>query len=815
MKLGILGFILLFNTIAFAQNSEELRYRKLFERQELLHRSYRDRYIDLTDINKQDSLRSWYRLLLQTPANIQSLNVASARTADVILGKDYRLLFIYYSVTGQLIQAGQTFGLYLISSHTLIDNFINDPQSRTKNLELIDVMKENFAPLQTTEIRKIEDCFVKTLEGLNVVRQFDIGNFDKTTTALRECSTKSTLVADLNEKLVHLFKTEKYAGAPFPVSFTGFIGGNTVDLHTDVPREPADILNLGQQLNLITTAKAPNSEKLYSKLSIADYQEMMPTPEAALNLFSTEEGFQNTLGIPLTESPHNTFGLSDSNHLGIYGEVIQSIRDAKESVFIDLFWMGGSIGMNLAKELFQKVIDDPEFTVVIISDRENKFQYGLELDMIYNYMRAFSEKFTDKNFYIAPANINLKRTALPEFIDLLVTNNVVNSLHSQDNIKELLKKDGFNLLAKSDHTKVIVTDGKNPETGVAYVGSKNWTDSSGGINYDEVAAVRGPATALILNSFYYDVLEAFDLDLDNRLGGNMVKNHIAAKFSKGISKRKAAEALIAEIDVLNRYSGISYAVPYIERGNASVAPAQNNIYGTEMSAVEQNIQVILNAKKQVIVDDQFLYDPRIISALKVAKQVNNVEVYVMMESLLYYSQEGLSGSHIPNILYVPELTSIGIQVKWQVTPQAVVDAILADNAKHPAQMVTATFHLKALTVDGVLAKDAGNCAGDTGPTAGGGTVPVLITGSANKDAMTMTGGFREYQVAVYDNDVVARHDCVFWSRWNSDDSTRSTDGTDFDLPQQAQQMGITDKAAFLNLLKQVFFTPYNFTKDFF
>lgn len=816
MKIAIFSFLLFASSSTFAQRTDEVRYSKLFERQELIHRSYRDRFLDLTDINKQDSLRMWYRLLLQNPSYVRVFNEASMRSTPILQGKDYRFLYFYFAATGQIQQASQTVGLYLLSSHTVLDNFSNNPQAHAWNEILFQEFKNTLSPFNLREIRNVEECIAGRLTALGIRRQFEVENFTKANGVLNECAGEFPIFADLNLKLNRLFKTEKFPGAPYPISYMGFVGGNEVHLNTEVPQSPYTILNLGEQLNLMTTSLSPLPGKLYSQLTIEEFKQIMPTPESAIeDLFTRKEGFKNTINWDsLYDVDHITLGPVSGKYLGIYGEILQSIRNAKESVFIDIFWMGGSIGMNLAKELFKKVIDNPDFTVVVISDRENKFQYGLELDMVYHYMRAFSEKFTDKNFYVTPANISLKRTALPEFIDLLITNNTVNNLHSQDNIKEILNKDGFNLLAKSDHTKVVITDGKNPENGIAFVGSKNWTDSSGGVNYDEVAAIHGPATALILNSFYYDALEAFDLDLDARLGGSMVNNHITAKFP-GMQKRKAAEKLLAPIDVIHRSSSMSYNVPYVAKGDATIAPAQNNIYGTEMSAVEQNIQMILNAKHQVVIDDQFLYDPRVIAALKVAKQQHGVNVYVMMESLIYTTQEGQSGTHIPNILFVPELVELGIQVKWQITPPEILAAILEDNARHPNQMITATFHLKSLTVDGVLEKNADSCNSESGWIDETDSVPALVTGSANKDVMTMSGGFREYQVAIFDKKTVALHDCTFWSRWNSDTVTQASDGLDFELPPQAAQMGITDKKVFLNLLKQLFFTPYNFTKDLF
>ncbi|MCJ8276254.1 MAG: hypothetical protein HRT44_13490, partial [Bdellovibrionales bacterium] len=545
----------------------------------------------------------------------------------------------------------------------------------------------------------------------------------------------------------------------------------------------------------------------------------------------TKTGFRNTLDTAdLTDFTGSVLGPVTGKQLGIYGVMLQAIRDSKESVFIDLFWMGGSIGMNLAKELMKKVIENPDFTVMIITDNENKFQYGTQLDMIYRYMRAFSEKFPHLNFYITPAQIGLKRTALPEFADLLVTNSVVNDLSANGNIKSFLEDDGFHLLAKSDHTKAMIMDGKNPETGKAFVGSKNWTDSSGGVNQDQMAEVRGPAVALILDTFYYDVLEAFKLDLDPRLGGEMVKNHIQAKVGSETKQSQAIKQLLAPIDVQNRTSGF-LELPYVVKGDAVVAPAQNNAKGTEMSPLEQNIQLILGARHQILIDDQFLYDPKVVDAIKFAKIHNGVDIYVFVESLIGYGKdengnyiydaEGSfpydynKGIQIPNNLFIPELADLDIETRAYVRPQHVIEAMSEDqrvhNESHP--ILGATFHVKSISVDGVLKENADTCESLQGPVLVNPqtSAPATVSGSANKDIMTMSGGFREAQVATYGEAAVGTHDCLFWTRWR--DRSVPSRGTEFDLPAQAAQMGVDNPEDFLTVLKSILFTPYNFTKD--
>ncbi len=837
----IQSLILIFGVIlslhASAQENslaeKQQHYSSLFARQDALHGAYRDTYLALTDINKKESLQTWYRAFLENETRRRRFNQSMERAQNWVLGKDYRMLLYYYTVTGQVQQAGQTLGLYVLSAHSLLDNFIRDPQAQATNPQIVQLVKSRLPILDLAVVDDVRQCYTENIVDQGVQRGFSVNYSSPFEQVLKKCMKQNPYVQNLNTALVALFRHQNYQGAPFPVSFSGFVGDNKVALHDRIPMAPQDILLLGEQLSLIRTALAPGLDKPYAELTVEDYKFLMPSPQAALdNLFTDAEGFRNIHEIEnfdemgyITDTQffgHPSFQQVNGQD-GIFAAMIQSIRDAEESVFIDLFWMGGSIGMNLAKELMKKTIENPNFTVVIVTDNENKFQYGVQLDLIYRYMKAYSEKFVSNgdpnnpqpiNFYIVPANIGKKRTALPEFVDLLVTDNVVNQLHGNVTIKSQLEKDGFHLLAKSDHTKAMIMDGKNPEKAVAYVGSKNWTDGSGGANYDQMAEIQGPAAALVLDTFYYDALEAFELESDLRLGGKVVYNHWKAKFPN-LSRRQAIEHLLAPIDVLDRFKGRHYDVPYVSKGDDVVAPSQNNIYGTEMSPIEQNIQVILSAKHQILVDDQFLYDPKVVEALITAKKRHGVDVYVILESLTPYEKDASKvGAHIPNNLFIPEMVANGIEVKWQTPPESLVDAILEDSSKHPGQQISATFHVKALSVDGVLQPNLEECRNGTERTPKD-SAPVMITGSANKDIMTMSGGFRESQVAIYGEEAVTQHDCLFWARWENPSFSQSTDGLDFDLPTQAEAMGITDKTVFLNILRQIVFSTYNFTKDFF
>ena len=64
-------------------------------------------------------------------------------------------------------------------------------------------------------------------------------------------------------------------------------------------------------------------------------------------------------------------------------------------------------------------------------------------------------------------------------------------------------------MAKADHSKVMVINGKQLDgSAVAYVASKNWLDTSGGITFDEVIKVRGPAATIIQDNYVPDMIAA-------------------------------------------------------------------------------------------------------------------------------------------------------------------------------------------------------------------------------------------------------------------------------------------------------------------
>jgi phosphatidylserine/phosphatidylglycerophosphate/cardiolipin synthase-like enzyme len=780
-------------------------YKQSIVREELVLTKYKQPYLDLVDINRREALQSWYRLFFSSPDNKRKYMTARARLNSYVMGEEFSKLIMYYVMTGQNESAIQTLGLYLLSSYTLLESHTLDPFNvhyKSTALNALDIIEK----YSIKDITSIETCVRGVLKDSK--RSYDIKKSQLVPNFISSCLRSNYFIHDLNRIVEALTQSTDYRGAPHAFSFSTPIGGNKVQLLNKVPMADFAIEFLGKQLHAIHNNVNKALNKKYAEMSVEDFKSVMTSEEDAVdNIFTRVEGFAN-------RESHYSLGPISTGTQGMFQRVLEQIDNAKESVFVDIFWMGGTIGVQLAKTLMKKTIENPEFKVVIISDEENNFDYGVQLNVAYNYMRAYSEKFPNKYFYILPANIDLKRTALPEFVDLLFTNSTINLAKKNSQLDSIYAADKFNLIGKSDHTKVVIVDGKNPNIGTAFVGSKNWTDSSGGIATDEIAEINGPAVASILNHFYYDVLEAF-LQEDKKSG--YVKMQIDAKLAGENVKsvHNGIQMLLEPIDILQRWSNTPVElvkIPYVEKGTAIISTAQNNIYGTETSTLDQNIQVILQAREQIIIDDQFLYDPYIAQALKAAIKLHGVKVYIMLESLTGTDPNVVMG-HVPNNLFLPELVALGAEAKWKKVPDSVIKAIENVKTKY-GETLAPEFHLKSITVDGIRAHETDICNSESASLKHHKTLPALITGSANKDVMTMTGGFREYQVLVYSEDAVIRHDCIFWSRWNNPSESVETNGLDFVAPPEAKQAGL-DEESFLNVLRMAFFSTYNFTKDFF
>lgn len=505
------------------------------------------------------------------------------------------------------------------------------------------------------------------------------------------------------------------------VSATGWVSGNKALYHTenDTSEELEKILD--RDFDLVM--------KHYPLNGRGSLQSLLK--EAPSQVFTEAEGF-----LPVNKHP------VWSQKTGIFAALLNGINKAQESIFIDIFFLGGTMGASLSKHIVARLEANPNLKVFIIRDNINHFGHHVEMMPIFNFLMAYSQN-NPSRLVITEAYIEGRRSGLPKFLQGLVTDDFLKKSGIQDHLALYGR-------AQSDHSKVIVIDGLGPNP-TAYVGSKNLVDSSGGICYDEVIEVTGPAAALVLDDFYLDMREAL-LQKMSKIFPGYIERLAQYGWSKNLykanqSKEEMVSNILKPFDLLQRNAkGVATRTTGIavkSSGTALVRTGLNNVDSTRTNAVDQVIQAILQAKQKIFIKDQFLFDRNVVSALIRAKQNNpSLDVRIILEPLKVTDPHGL-----PNLLYLDELAAAGIEIKWKIT---------SDNHK-----IAQEYHMKTLSTDGRF----------------------VISGSANKDHNTMYGAFREEQLDVYDVTATKVHDDDFEAKWNDPKETSGVfTGYNFTVP---------------------------------
>lgn len=791
---------------------------------------------DFNDRNKNEALKAWFaakdREFATSKEALESREANKSyrvfATNELVSGGSYKTNIlsqkvidwvIHYQSTKQYKKSAAALSAYVYSTGLMLLEIANDPRVSNSNpvkAEAIRIGQDlyKWAP-------SLRECFYSQTPKAGS----DLSAFG---TLFSTCIAHSS-VQVMAETLKTSMQHSSYTGSNQLLSLTGYIPGNKVEQLLENYYEPAFISYMAPMTKTVIDN--------YGTLTIEQFKKMMTSKSDALNkFFTTAEGFPEITGSKkhrawdLTKQADLVTG-SDSKHIGrknIYGEVFQSIEEAKKSVFIDVFFLGGSIGAMLTKRLIQKVQENPNFWVYILNDRNNPLGYNNEMQPVYNYIRAYAENFPMDRMVILTPRIDLKRTAYPDFADMLLKDSTLEGMISSSQKAGLIGQLSFYPKGKSDHSKVIVVDGLSKAEGIAFVGSKNYTDTSGGVAYDEVTKIQGPAVAAILDSYYYDLTEALKIPSNSQYVSDLYTSSAGGKNSAAGIEAKIA-SILAQVDVLSRVSGgknmmnLTWTAAEMQGGTTPIMIGENNVYGTIRTALPQVIAGIRSAQKQVIISEQFIYEPSVVRALKevaAPKDRNKtpVKVYILLADMADHLNPTKAFSHIPNVSYAEELVrNPNIQVKWKKIPATHLEALEEAHTKYGANYAP-EYHLKSLSIDGVLESQKATCEQPNGKSflvqslSQIETLPLLISGSANKDVMTMTGGFREFQVVLYDRMATVDHDCQFWSRFTDPDQSTNIVKADgqmgMNIPADLVQKGLTERR-FNQLIRDLVETLYN------
>lgn len=416
---------------------------------------------------------------------------------------------------------------------------------------------------------------------------------------------------------------------------------------------------------------------------------------------------------------------SDEGHPSFKDPMFAKIRDmilsARESIFIDIFLFGGTMGGTLSKFLLDQTVEkrkaNPNFKVLLLHDYATNYNMKEEMMPIFKYIkeRIEGEATLNGHVYLLQANIQRHPPGIPFGITNLVPK-------TEETFKALEKRNTY-FESKIDHSKVIVIDAES-EAPQAYFGSKNWSDHSGGYYYDNALYVKGPAAAMVQAAYYDDVEAALTLD----------KNEQKWFFFK--EEGYGNEAYLKNREEILSWFKLKRTV-FPSVGNEVVRIAEANVDGKIKDVRNLLVDMIAKAESHIYMEHLFIYDKYINDALMKRKaQTPSLKIRILADHNGNFNLGGL-----PNTLYLDQLTRHGIEVKARQTLG--IEAQFPNGTK---QSYHQENHRKITSVDGKS----------------------MLVGSSNLNPDTLQGSFREFGAQIFDQKVIGNFEAEFLKDWQDD-----------------------------------------------
>jgi len=409
----------------------------------------------------------------------------------------------------------------------------------------------------------------------------------------------------------------------------------------------------------------------------------------------------------------------------IFMKIRDMILSAQESIFIDIFLFGGTIGATLSEFLLEqineKVRTNPKFKVLILHDFATHYNTIDEMMPVFNYLKNEREKSErlKKHLYLLQANVQRHPSGTP----FGLTNKHSNK-EEQTTYYE----------SKIDHSKVIVIDGNTPHP-QAYFGSKNWTDHSGGYYYDDALLIEGPAAALVQHSYLRDIKAALTEDPNERKQFYFKEQGFTNK-----EYLPMRDTIIADFKVTQTQ------IPH--KGYTTVRLAEADVSGKIKNVRNILIDMIIRAKRTIYMEQLFLYDKYVVDAL-IKKKVGhpNIDIKILIDHNENFGMNGL-----PNTIFLKEMKKYGIQIRARKTYS--VTAQLPDGTSKEYHQEN---HRKITSVDSAI----------------------LLGGSSNLNPDPLQGSFREFGAQVFSKEEAKKFDLRFMKDWLNPEKTMDLDIENF------------------------------------
>jgi phosphatidylserine/phosphatidylglycerophosphate/cardiolipin synthase-like enzyme len=454
-----------------------------------------------------------------------------------------------------------------------------------------------------------------------------------------------------------------------------------------------------------------------------------------------------------SDAPYLTMplpGQSDVGHIAFQtDDVFKRIRDmilrAEDSIFIDIFLFGGTLGGTIAKFLVDQTLlkakKNPNFKTMLLHDYATNYNMKPEMMPIFEYLRnrINSEPMVKKHLMLLQANIQRHPPGMPFGITNLIPK-------TPETFKAIEQRNTY-FESKIDHSKVLIIDG-NTDHPQAYFGSKNWSDHSGGYYYDDIIFVEGPAAAMVQASYLDDVAAALTTDKAERAWFFFKEDGFGNDHY--LENR---EAILEWMKIKKTH--------YPRLGDQSVRLAEANVDGQIKNVRNILVDMIKNANKSIYMEELFIYDSYVVDALIKRK----IELGDQLEIKILADHNGNFGMNgLPNTLYLKEMKDHGIELRARRTVG--IHTTFPDGSEKEYHQEN---HRKICSIDG----------------------EVMLGGSSNINPDTLQGSFREFGAQLFSKEVIGKFEQRFLTAWKDEGQTMELDVENVQLQIGKLKLSIT------------------------
>lgn len=398
------------------------------------------------------------------------------------------------------------------------------------------------------------------------------------------------------------------------------------------------------------------------------------------------------------------------------------IQDAQHFIFLDIFLIGGSWGVEIYKDLIEA--NRRGVQVLVIHDNRSVFAVGNEISELWELFK--SEASITNGLVALDANISLEQS--PSAIPF--------GLEKISQLFEGRVNSGISLNGRSDHSKILITDAifrDSKEELVegsfvprALITSKNMVDSAASYYFDESLVVQGPGAVVSQLHYRSDIYWALE----------------QARGKKTISKE---DDLLVE-GLLNKLNSMAEAPLFVKaRGEVELEVLQSLPNDQVRNLDVSILRRIQEAKSSIDIYGKIAYNWRLASALKQAI-ARGVELRVLLDQqtldsallnstlpfMMTFAPSRLPDGRLTNKLLDADgrqLNEEDLPFKWFV-PFRPGFYFASDKRTDLAQEI----HAKTMVIDGEW----------------------VLFGSTNFDTLTWSGGFREYSAWIKSREIAKK-----------------------------------------------------------